>query len=268
MPSSVASRFHRSRPVVPNDLSSAELGQINRRAIAIARVTNVEFAQRAKDEVDRIINGDTTEEKARRDLDAVLASLGYEGGQGVQTLRSDARLKLIIQTQSEQAFGFAQWKDGQSDAILKVWPAQELYRAGSRHVPRDWQARWEAAGGEFFEGRMIALKNDPIWEKISAFGTPYAPFDFNSGMDVRDVERAEAIRFGLLRHDELVTMATRDFADDFATGEPVLDDDLKAELLVELGDGYEFADGVLQHANEMAITHFRDELWLERLRLN
>jgi hypothetical protein len=38
------------------------------------------------------------------------------------------------------------------------------------------------AGGQIFGGRMIALKSDPIWTAISAFGTPYPPFDYNSGM--------------------------------------------------------------------------------------
>jgi hypothetical protein len=29
--------------------------------------------------------------------------------------------------------------------------------------------------------RMIARKDSPIWEALSRFGTPYPPFDFNSG---------------------------------------------------------------------------------------
>ena len=45
---------------------------------------------------------------------------------------------------------------------------------------------------------MIALKSSPVWEAISAFGTPYPPFDFNSGMWVRDIDRLEAIDLGLM----------------------------------------------------------------------
>ena len=46
---------------------------------------------------------------------------------------------------------------------------------------------------------MIALKTDPIWTKISRFGHPWPPFDFNSGMGVRDVSRADAIRLGVIQ---------------------------------------------------------------------
>lgn len=49
---------------------------------------------------------------------------------------------------------------------------------------------------------MIALKNDPIWEEISEFGLPYAPFDYNSGMDVKDVDYDEAVELGLIDEGE------------------------------------------------------------------
>jgi hypothetical protein len=45
---------------------------------------------------------------------------------------------------------------------------------------------------------MIALKNDPIWKAISRFGRPYPPFDFNSGMWIKPVNRATAIKAGLI----------------------------------------------------------------------
>jgi hypothetical protein len=91
------------------------------------------------------------------------------------------------------------------------WPCQEFYRAEERKEPRDWPTRWEEVGGDFYpgdadypEGRMIALKNDPIWEALSAFGLPYAPFDYNSGMDLRDIDREEAIELGILDEDETI----------------------------------------------------------------
>ena len=77
-------------------------------------------------------------------------------------------------------------------------------------------ARWAAAGGTFFGGRMIALKTDPIWREINRFGVDYPPFDFNSGMDVVDVDRDEAEAIGLLARDEVV--------------EPAAPDDFNAEL--------------------------------------
>jgi hypothetical protein len=92
-----------------------------------------------------------------------------------------------------------------------MWPAQELVRVIDSEHPRDWATRWAEAGGEFSGGRMIALKNDPIWEKISRFGTPYPPFDFNSGMDVADVDRDEAVALGLIDRDEQVEPQIEDF---------------------------------------------------------
>lgn len=67
--------------------------------------------------------------------------------------------------------------------------------------PRDWKSRWRAAGGKLYGGKMIAEVNDPIWSKISRFGNPYPPFDFNSGMGLRDVSRGEAVRCGAISED-------------------------------------------------------------------
>ncbi|MGN1360349.1 MAG: hypothetical protein ACI4X9_07875 [Kiritimatiellia bacterium] len=49
---------------------------------------------------------------------------------------------------------------------------------------------------------MIALKGDPVWTRISAFGNPWPPFDFNSGMGIEDITRQEAIRLGVIAPDQ------------------------------------------------------------------
>ncbi|MGN0843825.1 MAG: hypothetical protein ACI4QT_01240 [Kiritimatiellia bacterium] len=85
---------------------------------------------------------------------------------------------------------------------MAAFPAQELLRIRSRRNVRDWATKWHDAGGKFFDGRMIALKTDPIWTNISRFGHPWPPFDFNSGMGVRDVSRADAIRLGVIKKDD------------------------------------------------------------------
>lgn len=64
-------------------------------------------------------------------------------------------------------------------------------------VPRPWRERWKEAGGKLYDGRMIALRNDPIWRKISRFGSPVPPFDFNSGMGLEEVNRFEAEALGV-----------------------------------------------------------------------
>ena len=68
----------------------------------------------------------------------------------------------------------------------------------------DWPKRWQKAGGKIFPGgRMIALKDDPVWVKLSVFGNPFPPFDWGSGMGLEDIGRKEAIKLGLIDDKEL-----------------------------------------------------------------
>jgi hypothetical protein len=83
-----------------------------------------------------------------------------------------------------------------------AFPAQELVRVEEREKPRDWHGKWVDKGGTLYPGnRMIALKDDPIWMKISAFGVPYPPFDYNSGMGVDDISYDEAVELGVIKPD-------------------------------------------------------------------
>ena len=116
---------------------------------------------------------------------------------------SKRRLDVLRETNVQQARGYAQHLEGTTEGALLAFPAQELVRIEDREHPRDWIVRWHAAGGRFSDGgRMIALKGDPIWTKISRFGTPWPPFDFNSGMGVEDIDRDEAISLGLIGEDD------------------------------------------------------------------
>lgn len=120
----------------------------------------------------------------------------------VTDLRSSRRLELIYDFQRERLDAELRAKQAQDPDFAYEYPAQELIRVEEREVPRDWEARWRAAGGKFYEGRMIALRDDPIWAKISRFGSPLPPFDFNSGMGLEDIDRDEAISLGLIRDDD------------------------------------------------------------------
>lgn len=50
---------------------------------------------------------------------------------------------------------------------------------------------------------MIALKTDPIWPAINAFGLPCPPFNLDSAFDVRDISFTETQKLGILNsaHD-------------------------------------------------------------------
>lgn len=111
---------------------------------------------------------------------------------------SIARLKLVINTQMEMAYGYGDYLTQQDPVILDEWPALELVRITPKDAPRDWVKRWREAGGLFFGGRMIALKTSRVWTRISRFGLPYPPFDYQSGMGVEDIGRDEAEELGLI----------------------------------------------------------------------
>lgn len=173
--------------------------EIRRRSMFIAGEQSADVLQRVNNAIVDVLRGNQTEEGARARLQALPDLLDNP------RLQSEGRARLILETNIDMARGYGGYQQSQDVDVLSEFPAWELYRAEERKEPRDWPARWEEAGGEFYPGdsdysagRMIALKDDPIWEEISAFGLPYAPFDYNSGMDLRDIDRDEAEALGLL----------------------------------------------------------------------
>jgi hypothetical protein len=101
---------------------------------------------------------------------------------------------------------------------------------------------------------MIARKDDPIWTAISAFGIPYAPFDFNSGMDLMDVDHDEAVELGVIDDDDdAPEPQDRDFNDDLAAGVESLDALLEGALVKSVGAGFGIVDGLLSLLNEAGI---------------
>ena len=198
--------------------------QIRDRALFSAAVDDIRTIQSMHDKLaewsddltknpDRaIINRGKFVAEMRQELGAAPGDTG-----DIEDLTSDRRLSLIYNFQTEDAAGYADWVNGQDPDVLDAFPAQELLRVEEREVPRgfkkvkgglavapgeSWPDRWEEAGGELTDdGRMIALKTDPIWADISAFDRPWPPFDFESGMGVRDIARDEAEELGLLEKD-------------------------------------------------------------------
>lgn len=168
-----------------------------------------------------------------------------EGDTGELTdIASRRRLELIYDFQTQDAMEAGRFKIGQDPDVLDAFPAQELIRVEDRMKPRDWIARWQEAGGQLFDGRMIALKSDPIWRKISRFDKPWPPFDFGSGMGVEDVSHEEAIAVGLI--DEGFVPEPADIQD-FNAGARAdvsnLDPDLVAELQRGFGGRLVIEDG-------------------------
>jgi predicted ABC-type ATPase len=280
IPFSEAIDYQAVKELLPTVLSSKELMRlpvaIRERSFFAAKVMDARFLQKGANLCDDILNphsvtrADGTSaiegmsmSKARALLKEYQDSIGYTAPEGkagtIEDLSSDARLNLIVKMNVGFAQGYGQWKQGQSPAVLDEFPCQELYRREDRIEPRDWPARWEEAGGEFYgDGgdygpRMIARKDDPIWEDISAFGIPYPPFDFNSGMDVMDVSRDEAIELGVITEDEDSPDPDEDsdFNDDLETSVQDLEDFLQKPLAESVGPAFELTpDGILKFLME------------------
>jgi hypothetical protein len=253
--------FLQSKGLLPTSLSSADLqkldADIRARALFSARTTNAAYLQEVKDLVDALLQGNVNEATMRLKLKEALQKISYnpksEEKGTLKDLSSDPRLNLIIQMQSDSAWGYGKYARDQDPAALLAAPAQELFRAEARKEPRNWPQRWMDAGGEFYDGgRMIALKNDPIWTEISVFGQPYPPFDYGSGMWVRDILRPEALALGLLDPDETVAPSNiQNFNTGFQSSIAGLDPDLQQAVLASMGDMVEFIGGILRLKSEI-----------------
>lgn len=217
----IASR--KVRKILPTAAGSAEIArlepEIREFSVFSAKVEDANFLARA----DRLINGIVSpasspgapgrsspfnEAEARTMLKEYLASIGYQPDPkkagGLQDLSSDLRLNLILKVNNDMAAGAGQFAVQNDPDILDAFPCLELYRLEARKEERDWQSRWVRAGGKLYAGRMIARKDDPVWKAISAFGNPYPPFDYNSGMWTEEVSRTEAEQLGVIRRSTVV----------------------------------------------------------------
>lgn len=213
--------------------------EIRERALFSARVANTGFLQSVHDLLAPAVAGGRRDASGayipgsyvdqatfRLKIKDFLGSIGFSpetGADGIPSARpgslkdlsSDARLNLIYQTNLQLAQGYGAHISDQAPARLDAWPAQELYRLESRKMHRSWGQRWNDAIQSLgsntsakpvtnpqADGGMFALKNDQVWTAISRFDLPYPPYDFGSGMWVRDISRAEAVELGLMATDD------------------------------------------------------------------
>lgn len=193
-------------PMTSADWSSVQAG-LRDRAFFSATVDDARRLAVMREAVAKVAAGDLSESQARLAIREALAQTGYTPPQGkeggLQDLSSQRRLDLIIQTNVAEARGYVRYLEGTSEGALAAFPCQELVRTQNRRAPRNWPEIWKGHGGRLYgSGRMIALKTDEIWTAISRFGHPWPPFDFNSGMGLRDVGRREAIRYGVIAADD------------------------------------------------------------------
>lgn len=185
----------------PTSLNSAQLAELDsdilESLVLSATTDHLRIVQGIRDNAKKVLEGEKSPEEARRLFREVLDYAHYvspEGKEGtIQDLRSPARQRMIIDTTASRAANLAYKKNLQSDGRLHAW---QFTRTGARRVPRDdWDDRWAEAYAQLSpEQRQevnlktkTALIDSPIWSLISRFKTGYPPFDFNSGMGVREV---------------------------------------------------------------------------------
>ena len=189
------------------------------RAFFSSQVTEAKILHAMRQNVAELVAGGKSPSEVRRDLRAYLGSIGYDpdndlkpGEQSrrgtIKDLTTKARLDVMMKTNADQAKGYASHLRATTTGAILAFPAYELVRVERRKLPRDWGARWTAAAqkvgweGVARNGAMIALKTSPIWAALSRFGNPFPPFDFNSGMGVRDVKKSVCREIGLLGPNE------------------------------------------------------------------
>lgn len=180
-------------------------------------------------------------------------ALGVDTTQGpgeygtIKDIQSNERLALIYEMQTSQAAEFARRKADLSKVPLNLYPAYRFQRIESREKPRGeayWQNRWSEAGAAVgWEGAseqpMVALKTSPIWSELSRFGNPHPPFDYNSGMGTVDVDRATAVKLGLIQEDDVLEAKPEDFNDGLTASAQGVDPELLKKLQGMLGDAIE-----------------------------
>lgn len=212
------------RQLLPTDFRTKLLAtipaELRERALFMAGVTNVETLQMLDDGLNELMAGEADRATVRARLMELGRKLKYQPVPGEEDTLTDVfsfdRLNLAIDTNLQFAQDYGHREQGRTDELLWLYPCWELVdtNPGSTENRRNWPARWAAEGGEFFAGRMIARKDDPIWTRISRFGLDYGPLDFNTYHEKEDVIRSECIELGVIEDDEAPTLADRDFNTD------------------------------------------------------
>ena len=202
-----ASELILQKALVGSDLDSSQWNQIQaglrNRAFFSSRIAKVNIIDAMRRKAAEYAQGETDLSKIRMEFREELRRANYQpqpGEEGtIHDLFSQARIDVIVKTNVAQARGYIQYAEGMSPGAFAAFPAQEFTRVAHRKNARqDWPQRWAKAGGKTYGGKMIALKDDPVWVNLSVFGNPFPPFDWGSGMGVLDIDRKTAIELGLI----------------------------------------------------------------------
>lgn len=195
-----------AKTLMPTALSSRELEllevSIRENSFFSSKVSDAKLLAEMQDYIARAARGESGFHRENF-LARMRSYLGVEEGESkrMDDITSAQRLRLIFDFHIDRIASQKQYFRDQKRK--ERFPVREFVRIERREEPRNWRERWKKAGGTFYEGRMLAPFDSKIWEKISRFGVPYAPFDFNSGMGTRLISKREALALGVLSEKDL-----------------------------------------------------------------
>ena len=211
-------------PLAPPDYAAELVGAELAVGYRLKNLTNIMepiIAEHAMGRADQV----TT----RLSIKAALTTNGklpYFEVNGIRQELDSEWLDVVIKTNTEIVCGYHSFVQGIDPEMLDAYPARELIKARNGAEPYDWKVRWTESGGQLHNGRMIALKSDPVWLKISDLGHPHPPFAFGSGMDMIDVSRVDAVELRLIGWRSEIQVAPCPICDGEAesgNGEPPTD---------------------------------------------
>ena len=203
--------LHKS--LVTSGMSSAEWEELDvslkDRAFWVSNVESLKFIENCQSKIADLLGNVRNSDGALTSRAEVVSSImraareaGISSGSAsISDPGSEARANVIINTNAGLAAGYASAEQANTYGARIAYPCYELVRVEARNVERPWRKIWVEKGGSLYQGRMVALKDDPIWTAISRFGCPYPPFDYNSGMGLDDVSHDEAVALGVIKED-------------------------------------------------------------------
>lgn len=218
---------------------------IRERAFFSATVESVRFLQRSRDMLTDFMTGATEtvigpdghprtalKVGSRADFVKQASEFAIKEGMGpldpkdvgtLKDIRSQRRLELIFDIQTQQCYSYANWKEGMDPDTLNEFPAQRFIRVNVVIKERIIHKQNEG---------VVRLKTDlQFWlgmnsPQIGGFGVPWGPWGFGSGMDVEDVDRDEAEDMGLVKPGEELQPVEKDLNEHLEASLRGLDPDI------------------------------------------
>jgi hypothetical protein len=253
-PWSVILRLLADKVALPTNQSSDQLTALTRdirkMSLYSARTTSAAYLEEVREQLQLLAEGKINLATARQNLQLWLDQVGYNpethfgddatipaaDENSLRDLSSDKRIKLMLETNMRLAANTAYMTAGSEPDNLAAFPCWELVRIYWRRVPRGttehdldlgWPERWVRSGGRLYDGRMIARKDDPIWQNLGDSGvfrdgtdSAAPPYAYNSGMGIEDVARQECIALGVIHADTQIGSTPPSLLGDFFDGHP------------------------------------------------